>query len=349
MKIALLAPFEETVPPKRYGGTELVVYNLAQELVRAGQDVTLFASADSETSAKLVACVDEAVRTSPYARKPKSRQAENLRGLVKAISKIRVGDFDIVHNHFGWQALLFNELFKAPVVTTVHGTLAEPTDNYMYNLHKETAFVSISNSQRRHAPDLNYISTVYNGIQVDDFRFNDRPLDYLAFLGRIHPQKGPEQAIEIARRTGRQLIIGAKVDPDEEQYFEQVIRPLIDGRQIRYLGEVTPEERVILLRNAYALVAPIQWDEPFGIVNIEALACGTPVITISRGSSPEIIVDGKTGFLCISIDEMIARIADIDTIKRIDCRRSVEKKFTAKGMANGYLKAYERVLQPTNA
>src|SRR5882762_2326673 len=235
MKVALLAPFEETVPPGKYGGTERVVYNIAEELVRLGHDVTLFASGDSQTSAKLVPCVDRAIRTSPAARNQKTRQAENLRGLVKAIGLIRHGDFDIVHNHFGWQALLFKDILNHPIITTLHGTLAEPTEKYMHELYKDTPFVSISDSQRRHAPSLNYVATVYNGINTEEFPCNETPDDYIMFLGRIHPHKGPEYAIEIAKESGQKLIMAAKIDPIDEQYFEDVVKPGIDNEQIIFI------------------------------------------------------------------------------------------------------------------
>jgi glycosyltransferase involved in cell wall biosynthesis len=344
VKVALIAPFEEPVPPPGYGGTERVVYNLAEGLVQLGHDVTLFASAHSHTSAKLIACVKQPIRTSPLARNHQTRQAENLRGLVKALGIIRNGDYDIVHNHFGWQALLFNDLFQHPLITTLHGTLAEPTEKYMHTLYKELPFVSISNSQRRHGPDLNYVATVYNGIDVEKFSFNDKPKDYLMFLGRIHPHKGPEYAIEIAKKSGRKLIIAAKIDPVDEAYFEAVVKPYIDGEQIIFVPEPEERPKIDLLKNAAAVIAPIQWDEPFGIVNIEALACGTPVITIKRGSTPEIIIDGKNGYLCSNIDEMIDRVADIGKINRRDCRARVAEHFTALQMAKGYEKAYRKVI-----
>jgi glycosyltransferase involved in cell wall biosynthesis len=239
---------------------------------------------------------------------------------------------------------MFKDLLHCPVVTTLHGTLTDPTEQEMFTLHHETPYISISDSQRRYGPHLNYVDTVYNGIQVKRFEFNNRPKDYLAFLGRINPQKGPEYAIKIAKKTNQRLIIAAKIDPIDESYFEQVVEPLIDGDQISFIGEVDHAGKVDLLKNARALISPLQWDEPFGIVNIEALACGTPVITINRGSMPEIIVDGKVGYLCSNIDEMIARVADINKIDRKACRDHVKKQFTAQGMAKHYLQVYETLL-----
>jgi glycosyltransferase involved in cell wall biosynthesis len=343
LRIALLAPFEEPVPPKKYGGTELVVYNLTEELVALGHDVTLIASGDSTTSAKLAPAVDQAIRVLSRARNPKTRTALKYQGLANTLSIIMNGNFDILHNHYGWELLMFKKLLKCPIITTLHGTLVDPTEQEMYSLYKDMSFVSISDSQRRHGPHLNYLGTVYNGIQVDRFKFNDKPQDYLAFLGRITPEKGPVYAIEIARKTNQRLIIGAKIDPVDKSYFEQIVEPLIDGDQIKFIGEVDHPAKVELLSNARALISPLQWDEPFGLVNIEALASGTPVISINRGSMPEIIETGKVGFLCSNIDEMINRVADIDTIDRRACRDHVEKNFTSQVMATQYSKIYNKL------
>jgi glycosyltransferase involved in cell wall biosynthesis len=348
MKIALLAPFEEPVPPEKYGGTERIVYTLAEELVDMGHHVTLYASGNSKTSAKLVPCTPRAIRLLPEARNPTTRQALNLHALATALQDIRDTRFDIIHNHFGWQTLLFNAFLDWPMVTTLHGTLDKalmPTEHKMHNYFREAPFISISNSQRRHSPKLNYVDTIYHGIWVDRFDFNDQPEDYLAFLGRIHPQKGPAQAIRIAKKTGQKLVIAAKVDPNEINYFNKRIKPLIDGKQIIFIGEVDHEDKVELLKKAKALLSPLQWDEPFGITNIEAMACGTPVITTRRGSMPEIIDDGKTGFLCRNnreLDEAVHRIGEID---RRTCRLHVEQQFTARTMAENYIKAFKKIIK----
>lgn len=348
MRIALLSTFEEPVPPRMYGGTERIIYTLAKEWVTMGHDVTLYASGDSDTPAKLFACTQRAIRTLKEARNPTTRQALNLHALATALQDIRDTAFDIIHNHFGWQTLLFNSFLDWPMVTTLHGTLDKamvPTEHKMHNYFREAPFVSISNSQRRHSPKLNYISTIYHGIYPEDFEFNGQPGDYLAFLGRIHPQKGPVHAINIAKATGQKLIIAAKTDPAEFAYLRQRIRPLIDGKQIIFIGEVGHEEKVKLLRNAKALLSPIQWDEPFGIVNIESMACGTPVITFRRGSMPEIIEDGKTGFLCRNIAGMREAIGKIGTIDRRYCREYVETHFAARRMAENYIKAFNKLIR----
>ncbi len=344
MKIALVVPFDEKVPPNKYGGTELVVYNLAEELVALGYDVTLFASGDSKTSAKLIKCVPEAIRTLPVARNSNTRQALSYQGLASAVDTIRKGSFDIVHNNFGWPLLPYKNILDCPVVTTLHGTLADPTEKLMYTQYKETPFISISDSQRRHGPSLNYIATVYNGIDTEAFDFNDKPEDYLTFLGRISPEKGTTYAIEVAKKTNKRLVIAAKIDAVDQKYFEEYVEPLIDGKQIIYIGEVDHKNKMQLLKNAHALLSPLQWDEPFGLVNTEAMACGTPVIAINRGSMPEIITK-KTGFLCSNVDEMISRVKDIDTIDRAECRKHIEKNFSAKLMAQNYISAYESTLK----
>ena len=346
MKVALLAPFEERVPPPKYGGTERVVSCVAEELVALGHEVTLFATADSKTSAELRGCTTKPIRSNRRAHDRIYRSALNIQALSKAVTEIQSGDFDIIHNHFGWQTLLFEKLITTPIVTTIHGILdktQEPTEYHMFKEFRKSNFISISKSQRRHLPELHFVATVYNGIRPSRFKFNETPEDYFAFLGRIHPQKGPEQAIAIAKKTGIKLVIAAKIDPNEKAYFKERIKPHIDGRQIIFLGEVGHNKKVRLLRNARALIAPIQWDEPFGITNIEAMACGTPVLTINRGSAPEILRDGKNGYLCKNATEIANRIKDIDSISRVACRDYVEKHFTARCMTEGYVKVYERI------
>jgi glycosyltransferase involved in cell wall biosynthesis len=348
MKIALLSTFEEPVPPKMYGGTERIIYTLAEEMVKMGHDVTLYASGDSETSARLVPCTPRAIRHLREAKHPNTRQAFNSYALATALLDIKHTTYDIIHNHFGWQTLLFNAFLDWPMVTTLHGTLDKslmPTEHTMHNFFRWAPFVSISNSQRRHSPKLNYIDTVYHGIRAEKFEFNDKPDDYLAFLGRIHPQKGPVHAIKIAKATGQRLIIAAKIDPIDMGYFRNRVRPLIDGQQIVFIGEVGHQDKVKLLKNARALLSPLQWDEPFGIVNIEAMACGTPVITMRRGSMPEIIEDGQTGFLCRNVREMRDVIPNIDSINRYACRRHVEKNFTTHKMAEKYIKVFDMVIK----
>jgi len=348
MKIALLAPFEEPVPPIMYGGTERVVGTLAKELVEMGHDVTLYASGDSQTSAKLIACTPRAIRQTAEARDPALRQAINLQALAFALKDIRETPYDIVHNHFGWQALLLKPFLPWPMVTTLHNSLDKawmPTEHLMYNQLRDCPVVSISDSQRRHSPKLNYVATIYHGIRAERFEYNDHPQDYLAFLGRIHPHKAPVEAIKIAQKAGQKLIIAAKIDPQEDNFFKRRVKPLIDGKQIVYIGEVGHEQKVDLLKNAKALLSPLNWDEPFGITNIESMACGTPVITARRGSLTEIIIDGKTGFLCRTPREFATAIANIGQIDRYACRQHVEQNFTARSMAENYIEVYQKLIK----
>ena len=296
MRIALVAPFDESVPPLRYGGTELVVHLLAEELHHLGHEVTLFASGDSITAARLIPGTPSAVRLLPEARNRATRAAFCYLGIGEVLKVLNNERFDIIHNHIGWPLLAFKNLIRDPLLTTLHGTLVDEHERNMYAKHKKSPFLSISDSQRKPLPTLNYVGTVHHGLDLENFDFNNSPDDYLAFLGRITPDKGPKQAIAIAKATGKRLLIGAKIDPTDEAYYSKHIKPHIDGKQIVYLGELDHAAKVQLLRNACALISPLQWDEPFGLVNIEALACGTPVIATTRGSLPEIITNGKVGF-----------------------------------------------------
>jgi len=341
MRIALLAPVEESVPPKKYGGIETVVYNLAEELHKQGHDVTVFASGDSEVSCKLVPLVDKAIGSGISKR---LREAKTYEALVKASQIIANGDFDIVHNHAGWQALLLKDLFKKPIVTTIHWILDDACENEMYGHFKDMPFVSISDSQRIPRPDLNYVATVYHGLDPQKFRYNETPQNYLAFLGRFSPIKGPVEAIQVAKKTGQRLVMAAKINSFERKYFETEILPHIDGDQIQYIGEIDRNGTIDLLGNAKALLSPIQWDEPFGLTNIESMACGTPVIGMRRGSIPEIIIDKKTGFLCSNEDDLIKAVGLIDSIKRQDCRNHVLQNFTNDRMAKEYVALYEKII-----
>lgn len=342
MKIALLAPFEEPVPPEKYGGTERVVYSLAEGLVSLGHDVTLLASGDSHTSARLITCVESHLR--PYLEKNQRTWSYlQWQGFHRALLHLQSEKYDIVHNHGEWPFLVASKYANAPMVTTIHNPVQFGLG--VPELYREYRYISISDAQRNYMPELDYVATVYHGIDVESFEFNDTPSDYLAFLGRIHPDKGPEEAIQIARETGKKLIIAAKIDAPDRYYYRKKIKPLIDGKQIIFIGEVAHSGKVALLKNASALLSPIQWDEPFGLTNIEAMACGTPVIAIGRGSLPEILVNGKTGYLCKTVKEMISKVNNIHKINRRDCREHVEKHFSEERMAKNHIKAYQKIIQ----
>ena len=344
LKIAVIAPFDESVPPAKYGGTEAVVHTLVEELHRQGHDVTLFASGDSKVSCRLVSIVPRATGSGKNRR---FREALTYEGLVKVAQHLRTERFDIIHNHLssGWQALLFKDWFHAPIVTTTHGMLTMESEAAMYRRFKDSPFVSISNAQRVPLPELNYVATVYHGLDLTPFTYSATGGSYLAFLGRFVPGKGPVEAIEVARRTGKKLIMAAKIDDFEREYYETSIKPHIDGKQIVFLGEVDLPGKVELLRNAAALINPVRMYESFGLTNIEAMAVGTPVIGLRSGSLPEIIDHEKTGYLCNTVDEMVEAVGNIQAIDRAVCRKHVEEHFTAERMANDYVAIYRRLAE----
>ena len=345
LKIALLAPFEESIPPKKYGGTELIVYHLAQELTKRKHKVYLIAAGDSKTKAKLFPIFPKALRTYPKAQNLKSRDALKFIGLGKVLEYLKNIKPDIIHNHIGWRFLPFAHLFKALTVTTLHGPLNIDYQKMVYGSFSNAYYISISNNQRIPFQKLNYIGTVYNGIDVNKFPFSKKKGRYLAFLGRMSPEKGPVQAIHIAKKTKFKFKIAAKVDTVDKEFFEKKVLPLIDGKKIEFLGEVNNKEKLKLLKNAAALLCPIQWREPFGLFFIEAMACGTPVIAFRRGSVPEIIKHGKTGFIVKNIKQAINVVKKIDQIDRKECRKHVKKNFSIEKMVDEYEKLYYKILE----
>jgi glycosyltransferase involved in cell wall biosynthesis len=348
MKILMISPVIETVPPKKYGGVELVVYNLTEGLVKRGHSVTLFAPAESKTSAKLIPnAPDGGMRGKPISE---VRKAEFL----QAAKMLQIGDnFDIIHCHFGADVFPFGQivhLVKTPILFTLHGRLDLNTlrEFYRDERYRKLNFISISNDQRGALPELNYLATIYNGIEVENFPFSEKSKDYLIFLGRASPEKGIVPAIKIAKKLNKKLHILAKVDPADREYFEKKVKPLIDNKLIIFHGEVSHDEKIKWLSKAKCLLFPIEWREPFGLVMIEAMACGVPVIAPARASTPEIIIDGKTGFLVDPqnmIEESVKVFKKIDEIKRIDCRKHVEEKFTAEKMVEEYLKIYRKLVK----
>ncbi|HZS44772.1 MAG TPA: glycosyltransferase family 4 protein [Blastocatellia bacterium] len=343
MKIGMLAPLWERVPPEKYGGTELVVYNLTEELVRRGHDVTLFASGDSITSAKLHSIRLRSLRAHPDQLNP------NCYTMLHSAECFRNADqFDLIHNHTGWNSVPMSSMVDTPTVTTLHDRVNKE-GALIFRTYQDHNVISISDSYRKCAPNLNYLATVYNGIDVDGFPFQEKPADqpYLAFLGRFSFEKAPHLAIKVAKATGSRLKIGAKLpdNPNDEKYYKEMIEPQVDGDQIQYVGELGFEQKVELLANAQALLFPIQWDEPFGLVSVEALACGTPVIACARGAVTEILEEGKVGFLCKDENDLINAVSRIDKIDRAICRSYVEERFDVTAMTDGYLKAYSKILK----
>ena len=341
MRIAQVAPLWERVPPIAYGGIELVVALLTDELVRRGHEVTLFASGDSQTLAKLESVYPRAIRTD-------SRVKDYNAYLTFQLQEIygRANEFDIIHSHVDYPALPYARFAKTPTVHTLHGQFT--TENkLLFSQSKKQNYVSISNSQREPLPDINYVGTVYNGIDVNNYEFHPQPNEerYLAFLGRVSPEKGPHLAIEIAKRTGWKLKMACKVDEVDREFFESQIMPHVDGEQIQLVGEISPTEKSKLIGGAVATLFPITWREPFGLVMTESMATGTPVIAMSLGAAPEVIADGKTGFLCQNIDEMIGVVERVSQLDRAACRDHVLQNFGVSRMVDGYEEVYHQVLE----
>jgi glycosyltransferase involved in cell wall biosynthesis len=339
MRIAEVAPLYESVPPRLYGGTERVVSYLTEELVRLGHDVTLFASGDSVTSARRQPFGQRALRLDPSA-------VDGLASHMRMLAHVyrRAAEFDIIHCHTDYLGLHLAHHSKTPTVITLHGRLDIPELEPLYCDFPEVSLVSISNTQRAYMPRAPWVATVHHGLPPELFTFQPRPGSYLLFLGRISPEKGVDAAIRVARHTKVPLRIAAKVDRVDQAYFESTIRPLLDGPEVEYLGEVDDRRKNELLGGALALIFPIDWPEPFGLVMIEALACGTPVIARRRGSVPEVIRHGETGFVVETEDEMVEAVARARELDRIPLRREFERRFNDQVMAEHYLEVYRRIL-----
>lgn len=346
MKIALLAPPYLPVPPTGYGGTERIVYYLAEGLVKKGHEVTLFASGDSKTSAKLVSTFPKSLGNSGEL---KSKPLLPLLQYTDCYS--RASEFDLIHNHAQFLGLFFAEFVKTPVVHTLHCTLfpgETPEEKRKTALRfKHHNFISISNNQREGLPELNWVATVYNGVDLSELPFNPNQGKYLLWVGRITQKKGPVEAIETAKRVGIPLKIAAVIDPIDRPFFEEKVEPLIDGGQIEFMGEISGEKKAKLYGGAIATLYPISWHEPFGLVMVESMATGTPVVAFNAGAVPEVVKDGVTGFVVDNIDEMVAAVKRIDGINRGECRKWVEEKFTMEKMVEGYEKVYEEILKMT--
>ena len=339
MRIAQVAPLFERVPPVTYGGTERVVAYLTDALVELGHDVTLFASADSTTKARLVPAAPLSLRLDTGCRDTMAPQIRELE-LVSRMAQ----HFDVIHFHTGFLHLPLARRLGVPTVTTMHGRLDMGELAPLMGDFNDAPFVSISNHQRRPYPDQNWRATVYHGLPPRLLPFHAAaPGDYVAFIGRISPEKRVDRAIEIARRAGVELRVAAKIDAADKEYYEREMAPLMDQPHVRFLGEIGEQEKAVLLGGARALVFPIDWPEPFGMVVIEALSCGTPVLAWRNGSVPELIEPGVTGWIVESIDAAVAALAGVKTIDRRACRAAFEKRFTAERMARDYVAVYTRL------
>jgi glycosyltransferase involved in cell wall biosynthesis len=330
----MIAPISWRVPPRHYGPWERVVSILSEGLIRRGIDVTLFATADSLTSARLVA-----VAPRGYSEDP-SIDAKAYEGLHIAAAFERAGEFDLLHNHFDFLPLTYSRLVKTPMVTTIHGFSSARILPVFRAYNDIGHYVSISEADRD--PSLDYAATVYHGIPLEEFTFRSEPGDYLLFFGRIHPEKGALEAIEVARRSGRKLVLAGIVQ--DENYFREAVAPSVDGDQVRYVGSVGPAERDALLGGAFALLHLISFEEPFGLSVVEAMATGTPVIAFPRGSMPEIIVDGTTGFLVESVEAAGEALRRVPGIDRAACRAHVESRFSAERMVSDYIRVYREIV-----
>lgn len=373
MRIAIVAPIEESVPPKKYGGTEWIAYYVADGIGKKGHEVDLYASGDSDTKShyNLIPLVEKSIRTLPnVGDDPKMREAIKMMVYSKIADKLNSKKYDIVHNHAGWRFLLFGRHIATPIVTTHHGPLSYPYQNIVFEDYKNYPYVSISNNQRRDFPTLNFVSTVYNGIDINKFPYSENldvaKHDYMAFLARLSDEKGAMEAAQTAKLTKHPLHLAAKIDLVDEPYYEK-FKPLVDNKIVTLHKEVGHEQRLRHLQNARLLLVPIKWEEPFGLMFIEAMACGTPVVTFSRGSAPEIIVDGKTGFLVNQSEEFkrgnftikktgieglreaVERIYSMPKEEYLQMRHNshehVETNFTVEKMVDGYEEVYKKVLR----
>lgn len=334
MKIALLSPIAWRTPPRHYGPWERVVSLLAEGLVAKGIDVTLFATGDSETSARL-----EYVCPFPYEENhsidPKVWEAMHIAHLFE-----RADRFDLIHNHYDFMPLSYSRLVDTPVLTTIHGFSSSKILPIYREYNRDNFYVSISDADRN--PELDYLATVYHGIDLREFTLIEQPGDYLLYFGRIHPDKGTAEAIEIARRYGSKLYIAGIIQ--DKDYYNSRVAPHVDNEKVFYLGSVGPAQRNQLLGQAYALLHPIHFNEPFGLSLVESMACGTPVIAFRRGSMPEVVNHGHTGFLVNDIAEACEKLELIANLDRRDCRKWVELLFSQERMVDDYIAVYEQIL-----
>jgi glycosyltransferase involved in cell wall biosynthesis len=341
MRIAQVAPLYESVPPRLYGGTERIVSYLTEQLVELGHEVTLFAAGDSRTAARLVRGAPRALRLDPRVVDSVAHHVAQLRTVCD-----RAGDFDVIHNHMDYIGFPVALTTSTPFVTTLHGRLDMPDLEPIFAAYRDLDLISISNDQRGPVPRARWRGTVYHGLPASLYAPGDGRGGYLAFLGRISPEKRVDSAIRVAEHTGVPLKIAAKIDRADVGYHESVIRPMLAASSlVEFIGEIGEKDKAAFLGGAKALLFPVDWPEPFGLVMIEAMACGTPIISRRRGSVPEVIDEGETGFICDDEASMIAAVERLDTIDRARCRAVFDSRFSARRMAEDYLAIYRALLE----
>jgi glycosyltransferase involved in cell wall biosynthesis len=351
MRIAEVHDLWFRMPVKKYGGSERVLHPLVEKMVSRGHDVTLYAAEGTETSAKLVSVYPGAMYEDGIAR---SNMIYPLLNICEAID--RENEYDIIHVHlnlnYEYVSLPLAKPIKDKVVFTMHFAApilkGYPDRDVVLRKYKDLNYISISNAQRKGMEYLNWVATVYNGIDTNEVTFNPTPKDYFMWIGKFNPDKGSKYAVEAAKKAGVKLLIAGAIDNldgIDYKYYHEEVKPLIDNKQIVYIGEVGGEEKNKLINEAKAFLNPIQWNEPFGLVMAESMAGGTPVISFNNGAAPELVKDGETGFIVNSVDEMVARIKDIDRIDRKKCRERVEKNFSTDVMTDNYLKVFENLIQ----
>jgi len=346
MRIAQVAPMFEAVPPQHYGGTERVVSYLTEELVRRGHDVTLFASGDSRFFVRLAPTTETALRKRFSLKEMRELAFPLHLGMIGDVLQ-HAEDFDIIHCHVDYFPWAFEQFVRTPIVTTLHGRLDLDYLPPLIRRFPQASLISLSHHQRSPLAPYrpHWVGTVYNGIAVEHFPFGAEPGDYFLFLGRTAPEKRADWAVEIAKRSGIKLKVAAKVDPYDQEYFDREIKHLFDDPLVEYLGEVDEQAKRELLAGAYGLMFPIDWPEPFGMVQIEALACGTPVLAMNRGSVPEVLRHGVSALIGNSVDELVALAPRLGDLDRRACRREAQRRFSSRAMAEGYEQVYRRVIE----
>jgi glycosyltransferase involved in cell wall biosynthesis len=346
MRVALISPLYESVPPKLYGGTERVIHGLCRGLIESDVEVTVFASGDSAVDGKLIPVIDEAfrLRKSPIA----DPNPYHLKMLEMVAS--RADEFDVIHNHHDYWMLPLSEMTNTPLLTTVHGRLDLPDIAEAFYAYPNANFISITDAQRAPMKRLRWLRTIHHGIDPDTFKFHEKPGKYLAFLGRMDAAKRPDLAIQIAKESGVPLKIAAKIEgPEMSLYYDTFVKPHVDGKFIEYVGEICESEKSEFLGNAFATVFPIDWPEPFGLVMIESLACGTPVLARPCGSVPELLEHGLTGYIDMDPRELAKRVQDIPKISRKKCRQWVEHRFSQERMTEDYIHVYRHLSEFASA